>query len=83
MAMAQNRTKIRSFMGMRSFYRRFIHRYSQRSAPLRNLLAKNVKFGWGEAQEKYFQDLTAALLSPVYYVFMTHRVLTSYKQTPH
>jgi len=47
-----------------NFYRRFIPRYSQRSAPLRNLLAKDVKYEWGESQEFAFQDLNAALLSP-------------------
>ena len=49
---------------MLNFYRRFIPRYSQRSAPLRNLLAKDVTFEWGQSQESAFQDLKAALLSP-------------------
>ena len=40
--------------GMTNFYKRFIERYSQRSAALRNLLAKDVLFKWGEAQENAF-----------------------------
>jgi len=56
--------QIRSLLGMTNFYKRFIERYSQRSAALRNLLAKDVPFEWGEAQENAFQDLKAALMSP-------------------
>ena len=75
--------QIRSFLGMSNFYKCFINRYSQRSAPLRNLFAKDVKFEWGEAREASSQNLKAALLSPPYYVFPIHRVLTIYKQTLH
>jgi len=46
------------------FYKRFIFKFSQRSAPLRDLLSKEVSFKWGDAQEKSFQDLIQALLSP-------------------
>jgi len=56
--------QIRSYLGMCNFYKKFIERYSQRSALLRNLLAKDVCFEWGEKQEKAFQDLKSALLSP-------------------
>jgi len=56
--------QIRSFLGMSNFYKRFINRYSQRSAPLTNLFAKDVKFEWGEAREASSQNLKAALLSP-------------------
>ena len=55
---------IRSFLGITNYYRKFIERYSQRSAPLRNLLSKDVPFKWGDAQEASFQDLKTALLSP-------------------
>ena len=56
--------QIRSFLGMTNYYKKFIDRYAQRSAPLRDLLSKEVPFEWGEAQEKSFQDLKTALLSP-------------------
>ena len=55
---------IKSFLGMANYHKRFIDRYSQRSAPLRNLLSKNVPFRWGDDQEKSFQDLKQALISP-------------------
>ena len=56
--------EIRSSLGMTNYYKKFIDRYSQRSAPLRNLLSKDVPFVWGDAQENFFQDLKTALLSP-------------------
>jgi len=33
---------VKSFLGKANYQKRFIHRYSQRSAPLRNLLSKDV-----------------------------------------
>jgi len=60
----KNAKHIRSFLGLINFYKRFVHKFAQRSAPLRNLLSKEVSFEWGEEQEKYFQDLKQALLSP-------------------
>jgi len=56
--------QVRSFLGMVNFYKRFVNRYSQRSAPLRNLLAKDVPFQWGETQQQSFLDLKSALMSP-------------------
>ena len=56
--------QVRSYLGMANSYRRFIHRYSQRSEPLRGLLSKDIKFELGESQESAFQDLKAALLFP-------------------
>ena len=50
---------------MTNYHRRFTHRYAQHSAPLRNLLSKDVLFQWGEEQEKTFQVLKRALLSPL------------------
>ena len=55
---------IKRFLGIANYHKRFIDRYSQRSAPLRNLLSKNVSFSWGDEQEKSFQDLKQALISP-------------------
>ena len=46
--------EIRSSLGMTNYYKKFIDRYSQRSAPLRNVLSKDVPFVWGDAQEIFF-----------------------------
>ena len=56
--------QVRSFLGMVNFYKRFVNRYSQRSAPLRSLLAKDAPFQWGETQQESFLDLKSALMSP-------------------
>jgi len=60
---SKNAKHIRFFLGLIQFYKRFIFKFSQRSAPLRDLLSKEVPFKWGDAQEKSFQDLKQALLS--------------------
>jgi len=51
-------------LGVASYYRRFIEGYSQRSATLRELIAKNKPFLWGADQDKAFEDLKSALTSP-------------------
>ena len=81
MATPQNCKTDTFLLGMTNFYKRFIERYSQRSAALSNLLAKDVPFEWGEAQENAFQDLKAALMSPLYYASPILRVPFIYKPT--
>jgi len=44
----KNAKQVKSFLGVANYYRRFLERYSQRSAPLRELTAKertNFLFG--------------------------------------
>ena len=38
--------QVKSFLGVASYYRRFIARFSQISAPLRELIAKDKTFIW-------------------------------------
>jgi len=52
-----NLKKLRSFLGLCNFYRRFICSYSAITHPLRLLLQANTPFVWGEAQAKCFQLL--------------------------
>ncbi|XP_072090478.1 uncharacterized protein [Arachis hypogaea] len=56
-------TKIRSFLRLASYYRRFIKDFSRISAPLTKLTKKNIKFQWSEACEEIFQMLKACLTS--------------------
>ena len=58
-----NRTKVRSFLGLSGFYRRFIHNYAVISKPLTELTKESTQFHWGEAQEKAFSTLKNHLIS--------------------
>src|SRR5277367_4541788 len=51
---------IQIFLGFANFYRRFIRGYSRTIAAITKLLKKGVKFHWGTAAEKAFQDLKRA-----------------------
>jgi len=47
--------QVRSYLGMANFYRRFIHRYSQRSAPLRDLLSKILNSNGEKLKKNLFK----------------------------
>ena len=62
----RNAKEIKRFLGIASYFRRLIKNYSQRSAPLRELMAKNREFEWTERQEQSFRDIRDTLCtSPV------------------
>jgi len=52
------------FIGMVGFYRRFIPNIAELASPLNELRKKNVKFIWGEAQQKSFESLKEAIMQP-------------------
>ena len=52
---------IRSFLGLASYYRRFVEGFLSSSSPLTKLTQKTVKFQWSEACEKSFQELKKRL----------------------
>ncbi|GJR79227.1 hypothetical protein Tco_0150012 [Tanacetum coccineum] len=47
-------TEIRQFLGLASYYRRFIEGFSKIAKPLTELTQKNKKYIWGEDQESAF-----------------------------
>ena len=44
----QNLTQLRAFLGLASYYRRFIKNFSQTATPLYNLLKKDINYEWTE-----------------------------------
>lgn len=55
---------LRRFLGMSNYYRRFIPRFSEISAPLTNLLRKNPKtIVWNTTAEKAFLELKENLIA--------------------
>lgn len=55
--------EIRSFLGMCSWYRRFVKDFATISAPLTNLLKKSRKFVWTDDCQGAFQTLKERLVS--------------------
>nr|GFA56330.1 putative reverse transcriptase domain-containing protein [Tanacetum cinerariifolium] len=54
-------TKIRQFLGLAGYYRRFIEGFSKIAKPMTKLTQKKVKFEWGDKQEAAFQLLKQKL----------------------
>lgn len=54
---------IKSFLGLVSYYRRFIQDFSKLAKPLTNLLKKDVPFLWENAQQLSFETLKNQLVS--------------------
>ena len=55
--------KIRSFLGLAGYYRRFIEDFSRLATPMTRLTRKEVKFKWNELCKKTFQELKRRLTS--------------------
>ncbi|UYV75794.1 hypothetical protein LAZ67_13001373, partial [Cordylochernes scorpioides] len=56
--------EVQSFLGMCSYYRKFIKDFSLIADPLKGLIRKNAQFTWTEKQEEAFQNLKKALMNP-------------------
>jgi hypothetical protein len=56
-------TKIRSFLGLASYYRKFIKNFAQIARPMNQLIKKNEPFIWTEKQEEAFKILKQALIT--------------------
>jgi len=53
----KDRTELRGFLGMMSFYRRFIQNFSALAQPLNRLLRKGQPFKWSSHQQEAFETL--------------------------
>ena len=54
-------TKVRSFLGLASYYRRFVLGFSMIVASMTRLLQKNVKYEWSEKCQRSFDKFKAFL----------------------
>src|SRR5580765_6680025 len=55
--------QIRQFLGMASWYRRFIENFSTLAAPLTRLTRKNARWAWGPEEDTAFRALKKTLTS--------------------
>lgn len=61
-----NVTEVRRFLGIASWYRRFVPNFASLMAPITNLLKKKIKFAWSTECKRAFQTVKECLVaSPV------------------
>lgn len=53
----QNQHNVRQFLGLASFFRRFVPGFSIIAKPLTRLLGKDTSWNWGEEQQSAFKEL--------------------------
>jgi hypothetical protein len=54
---------VRCFLGFANFYRKFVNKFIQRSAPLETLLKADAKFEWTERCQEAFETLIERLIN--------------------
>jgi hypothetical protein len=59
-----NCEELKRFFGIVMYVAKFIPNMAQITAPLRQLLEKNVEWFWDQEQEKAFTTLKAAIVDP-------------------
>ncbi|CAG8774667.1 17867_t:CDS:1, partial [Racocetra fulgida] len=59
----KNITQLRAFIGLASYYRRFIENFAKKAAPLNKLLQKDVEFIWTEEHNRIFNYLKQCLIT--------------------
>ena len=59
----ENVTEVRSFLGLASYYRKFIPNFAEKAVPLTQLTKKNQPYVWSEKCEEAFRQLKKDLVS--------------------
>ena len=60
----KNGREVRRFLGLASYYRKFIPDFAKIAVPLYYLTKKNVRFKWDDLCQKSFKTLIESLISP-------------------
>ena len=58
---SRNVTEVCSFLGLASYYQRFVKGFSMAAVPMTRLFQKNVRFEWSEKCQASFEKLKAFL----------------------
>lgn len=61
--MPKNQTEVRSFVGLASYYRRFVKGFAEIARPLHQLTEKGRRFKWTEECQSAFEQLKLSLMS--------------------
>ncbi len=64
--------KVRSFLGLTGYFRKFIKNYADIAQPLSSLLKKNTTFSWGPSQIKAFETLKEKFTSSPVLIFLDY-----------
>lgn len=59
----ENVSQVRSFLGICSYYRKYIFLFSKLAKPLTSLLQKGAIFDWGQSQREAFESLKNVLVT--------------------
>ena len=62
----KNLKQLRRFMGMASWYRKFLKAFGTSAEPLTALTKKDRRYEWGDAQQEAFEKIKASCLQPRY-----------------
>ena len=74
--------KVKSFLGLARYYRRFIKGFSRIALPLTKLTRKNTSFGWTSECKQSFQQLKGKLTTaPVLILLDPHGPFEAYYDT--
>jgi len=66
----RNEHEVRRFMGLASFFRRFVPRFAEKARPLTELTKKNIPFIWGNDEQHTFEEIKGNLVcEPVLKLF--------------
>jgi transposase InsO family protein len=60
----QNLTQLRSFVGLASFYRKFVKDFANIAKPLTEMTKKGKVWSWGAVEQEAFQKLKTELVNP-------------------